>query len=64
MTYPDLRITTTSAFLHILGILGWYKQEVKKRHNLDLRADPKCNLNSRKMASSPGEFLDLRLLRQ
>jgi len=34
-------------------------QELRQSQNQDLRADPACNINSRKMESSPGDFPDL-----
>jgi len=38
-------------------------KELRQSQNQDLRADPACNINSRKMESSPGDFPDFRRLK-
>jgi len=43
--------------------VSWRKQEVKKLHNKDLRADPAWGLNSGQIESNPGYFPGSRWLR-
>jgi len=58
-----LRIATTSAFLQILGIFSWSKQEVRKWNNQDSIADPEWSINSEKIESITGDFPGSRELR-
>jgi len=46
----------------IPGILSWRKQEVKKPHNVVLRAGPAWSINSGKIESRPGRFPGFRRL--
>jgi len=42
---------------------SWHMDKVKKSQNQHLRANPAWRINSRKIESSPGHFLDFRCLR-
>ena len=56
LSFQDFGIATAKAFLQILGIMRWCKEEERKPHNQDFMAVPAWMISSGHIESDPGAF--------